>query len=217
MTQATRISLVRHGTVHNPQQIVYGRLPHFPLGEMGRLQAQRAAQVVQGWPIAAIYSSPLLRAQETAQILAESLPEVPLRTSEWLNEVRFFYEGQPLQDMAARNWDLYTGAPPEYEQPPDAVERVRAFLAQMRREHTGQHILAVSHGDVIAFATLWAHSIPLIPANKHTLDRLGLAEAYPAPASLTTFVYPADNGEKPASVEYLRPYGAELLDTTSPK
>ncbi len=217
MTQPTRISFVRHGTVHNPQGVVYGRLPHFPLAGMGREQARCAAQAVREWPIAAIYSSPLQRAQETAQILAESLPDAPVQTSEWLNEVRFFYEGQPLQDMAARNWDLYTGVPPDYEQPPDAVERVRAFLAHARREHAGQHVLAVSHGDVIAFATLWAFGVALIPANKHTLDRLGLAEAYPAPASLTTFVYPTDNGEKPTSVEYLRPYGAELLDTISPR
>ncbi|MBN2001855.1 MAG: histidine phosphatase family protein [Anaerolineae bacterium] len=217
MIQATRISFVRHGTVHNPQKIVYGRLPHFALAGMGRRQAQYAAQAVQEWPIAAIYSSPLERAQETAHILAESLPGVPLHTSEWLNEVRFFYEGQPLEDMAKRNWDLYTGVPPEYEQPPEAVDRVRAFLAQARREHTGRHILAVSHGDVIAFATLWAHDVPLIPANKHTLDRLGLAEAYPAPGSITTFIYPTNDDERPAAVEYLRPYGTELLDTISPR
>ena len=212
----TQITFVRHGQVYNPQQLVYGRLPGFPLSALGERQARAAAAALRDEPVAVAFSSPLLRAQQTAKILLAGRPDVPLRTSERLNEVKFFFEGQPLASMASRHWDLYTGVGPEYEQPPDVVARVRQFLARVRRDYAGQHVLAVTHGDVIAFTTLWAFGVALSPANKHTLDAHGLAEDYPAPASLMTFTY-APDATVPA-VTYHRPYGEDLADRgVSPK
>jgi broad specificity phosphatase PhoE len=212
----TQITFVRHGQVYNPQQIVYGRLPGFPLSELGGRQARATAAALRGEPLAAVFSSPLLRAQQTAKILLADRSDVPLRTSELINEVRFLFEGRPLATMASRHWDLYTGVGPEYEQPPDVVARVRQFLAQVRRDYAGQHVLAVTHGDVIAFTTLWAFGVELTPANKHTLDAYGLSEDYPAPASLMTFTY-APDATVPA-VTYHRPYGEDLADRgVSPK
>lgn len=223
MTTPTHITFVRHGQVYNPQRVVYGRLPGFPLSELGEWQAQAAAEALRDVPLAAIFSSPLLRAQQTARILlaeraAISGADVPLYTSDLLNEVRFFFEGQPMATMASRNWDLYTGVDPAFDQPPDVVARTREFLAQVRREYAGQHVVAVSHGDVIAFTALWAFGVELIPANKHTLDAHGLADDYPAPASLLTFTYATDADERPTTVTYRRPYGEELADHgVSPK
>lgn len=187
-------------------------MPGFPLSELGERQAQAAAEALRDAPLAAVFSSPLLRAQQTARILLAERPDVPLYTAEALNEVRFFFEGQPLLAMLSRGWDLYTGVDPSYEQPPDVVARAREFLAQVRRDYAGQHVVAVSHGDVIAFTALWAFGAALIPANKHTLDAHGLAEDYPAPASLLTFTYTADAAERPTTVAYRRPYGEELAD-----
>jgi len=204
--------------VYNPEQVVYGRLPGFPLSKLGERQVQTAAEALHDGSIATVFSSPLLRAQQTAQILLAERPDIPLYTSEALNEVRFFFEGQPLETMFARNWDLYTGVDPAYEQPPDVVARSREFLAQVRREYAGQHVVAVSHGDVIAFTALWAFGVDLIPANKHTLDAHGLGEAYPSPASLLTFTYAPGDNERPTTVTYRRPYGEDLADGgVSPK
>lgn len=204
--------------MYNPERVVYGRLPGFPLSEFGERQARAAAEALRDAPVAAVFSSPLLRAQQTAQILLAERPDVPLYTSEALNEVRFFFEGQPLETMFTRNWDLYTGVDPTYEQPPDAVARAREFLAQVRRDYAGQHVVAVSHGDVIAFTALWAFGVELIPANKHTLNTHGLAEDYPSPASLLTFTYAPGADERPTTVAYRRPYGEELADHgVSPK
>ncbi len=198
---------------------MYGRLPGFPLSAWGERQAQAAAEALRDIPLAAVFSSPLVRAQQTAQILLAERPDVSLYTSEALNEVRFFFEGQPLLSMASRNWDLYSGVDSSYEQPPDVVARAREFLAQVRREYAGQHVVAVSHGDVIAFTALWAFGVELIPANKHTLDVHGLADDYPAPASLLTFIYAPDTSdERPTTITYRRPYGEELADHgVSPK
>ena len=209
-SQPTRITFVRHGQVFNPEQVVYGRLPGFRLSDLGERQAAAAAAALRDVPLTVVYSSPLLRAQQTAKILLAEHPDVPLLTSELITEVNFLFEGQPMASMALRNWDLYTGVGPAYDQPTDVVARAREFFAQVRSEYAGQHVAAVTHGDVIAFTTLWAFGADLVPANKHTLDAHGLAEDYPAPASLMTFTFGPDD-ERPA-VRYLRPYGEELSD-----
>jgi broad specificity phosphatase PhoE len=218
MSELTQITFVRHGQVHNPQQVIYGRLPGFRLSELGERQAQAAAEVLRDEPLAAIFSSPLLRAQQTAQILVANRAELPLLMSEHINEVSFFFEGQPMAAMASRQWDLYTGIGPAYEQPPDVVARVGQFLADVRRDYAGQHVIAITHGDVIAFTALWAFGVELVPANKHTLDVHGLAEDYPAPASLMTFTYALGTDGKRPVVTYRRPYGEDLADGgVSPK
>ncbi len=70
----TIVHLVRHGEVHNPEGILYGRLPEFRLSELGRSQAETVGRVLgQGHDIVSIVASPLQRAQETAAPLAEAL------------------------------------------------------------------------------------------------------------------------------------------------
>jgi broad specificity phosphatase PhoE len=214
----TQITFVRHGQVYNPERVVYGRLAGYPLSELGERQAQAAAEAFHEVPLAAVFSSPLLRAQQTAQILLAERPDVPLYTSELINEVRFFFEGQPMASLEARDWDLYTGVDPAFDQPPDVVACAREFLAQVRHEYAGQHVVAVSHGDVIAFTALWAFGVDLIPANKHTLDVHGLSEDYPAPASLLTLTYAPGTNERPTAIAYQRPYDEDLSDHgVSPK
>lgn len=217
-SQPTQITFVRHGQVYNPGRVVYGRLPGFPLSELGERQVQMAAAALRDVPLAAVFSSPLLRAQQTAHILLAERPDVPFYTSESINEVRFFFEGQPLMAMASRNWDLYSDVGPTFDQPSDVVARAREFLTRVRCDYAGQHIIAVSHGDVIAFTALWAFSADLVPANKHTLNAYGLEEDYPAPASLMTLTYAPGADERPTAITYRRPYGDDLADGgVSPK
>ena len=77
MPQAT-VHLLRHGEVHNPDGVLYGRLPEFHLSELGREMAQMLAEhfrerAAQGARIVHLAASPLTRAQETAQPIAEAL------------------------------------------------------------------------------------------------------------------------------------------------
>lgn len=64
----TVVRLLRHGEVHNPEGILYGRLAGYHLSELGRKMADRIADFLkeQQHDIAAVVSSPLERAQETA-------------------------------------------------------------------------------------------------------------------------------------------------------
>src|SRR5262245_12806685 len=70
----TLVHLVRHGLVDNPRRLVYGRLPGWHLSPEGKRQAEGAARHLAGRPIAAVYSSPLERARETAAIVAAGAP-----------------------------------------------------------------------------------------------------------------------------------------------
>ena len=62
----TRISFVRHASVHNPSNIFYGRLPGFSISKRGRIEAARVGQVLKDLTIEEIISSPLLRCRQTA-------------------------------------------------------------------------------------------------------------------------------------------------------
>lgn len=210
--QSTTLSLIRHGQVHNPEKVIYGRLPGFGLSDLGKRQVEGAADYLKNAAITAVYSSPLLRARQTAEIVLKYHPDLSVQIAEPINEVSFRFEGQPMENMADRNWDLYTGVSAEYEQPGDVVARVTQFLATLRCSHPGQHIALVTHGDVIAFTILWYNNRELIPQNKHSLDTLGFADDYPSPASLFNIIYTtSDPAEKPR-LEYVKPYDATLED-----
>ena len=77
--QATTIHFVRHGEVHNPDHILYERLPGFHLSDRGRRMAGATARYLAANPqtntAAAIYSSPLDRTRETAQAILTALNE----------------------------------------------------------------------------------------------------------------------------------------------
>lgn len=67
----TRVHLLRHGEVFNPEKILYGRLPGFLLSELGHKMAVEAAAALTGRDITHLVSSPLERAQQTAQPLVD--------------------------------------------------------------------------------------------------------------------------------------------------
>ena len=67
----TRVHLLRHGEVFNPEKILYGRLPGFLLSELGHRMAAMVADALGDNDIVHLVSSPLERAQQTAQPLLE--------------------------------------------------------------------------------------------------------------------------------------------------
>jgi broad specificity phosphatase PhoE len=66
------VHLLRHGEVHNPDGVLYGRLPGFRLSELGERQAARAAQWLAQRDVVHLVASPLQRAQQTAAPIAEA-------------------------------------------------------------------------------------------------------------------------------------------------
>ena len=88
------VHLVRHGAVHNPNGVFYGRLPGYRLSARGQREAQAVAEKLSTRPIYAVWASPLERAQETAAAIAER-HGVPVVTDERLTERASAYEGRP--------------------------------------------------------------------------------------------------------------------------
>ncbi|MDR2988150.1 MAG: histidine phosphatase family protein, partial [Nocardiopsaceae bacterium] len=69
----TIVHLVRHGEVANPGGILYGRLPGYRLSEDGLMMAKAAADFLAGRDVTVLRSSPLERAVQTAEPIAEQL------------------------------------------------------------------------------------------------------------------------------------------------
>lgn len=199
----TQIHLVRHGDVHNPQKILYGRLPRFRLSKKGIRQARSAGDRLSGHPVAAVFSSPLLRARQTAAEILNHHPHLDLHISSLLNEVRTIYEGRPGVEIDARDGDLYSGVAAPFEQPVDIVGRLQRFLIRMRSQYPGRQVVAVTHGDIITFTCLWAVGFDLVPRNKTRLVQAGYPVSYPATASITTLSYKTGEREEIPSVAYI--------------
>lgn len=211
MTTPTTIHLIRHGEVHNPQQVMYARLPGFRLSERGRQQAQAAGMALRERPLAALFSSPQQRAQETAALIAEAHSNggLPVHTETLIDEIHSPHQGRPLAELEATGWDLYTGIGADYEHPPAILDRTLTFINGMRAAYAGREVAAVTHGDIVTFMILFAHGIaPVDMTNddkSHLLVRLGLPEIYPATASISSFTFATAADELPA-FSYLRPY-----------
>lgn len=95
--------LVRHGEVHNPDGILYGRMPGFHLSELGRAMAKTAADdlAARGRPVAALVASPLQRTQESAAPIAAMFTR-EIETDARLIEPSNHFEGT-VMSRALRN------------------------------------------------------------------------------------------------------------------
>jgi probable phosphoglycerate mutase len=153
----TRVHLVRHGKVENPNRIVYGRMAGWSLSEEGRSQARGAAARLAPEAVKAVYTSPLERAVQTAEIIAEAC-RAPLRVHEELTEATLCarWEGMRWRDVRVkrmREWMTYLRRPLEMRDVPEPLsalaERMAAALRALAAAHPSQTIVAVSHGDPI--------------------------------------------------------------------
>jgi len=88
----TVVHLLRHGEVHNPDRVLYGRLPDYHLSTLGRQMALLAAKHLADHDITHIVSSPLERARETASPVAE-MHGLPVTLDERVIEAENVFEG----------------------------------------------------------------------------------------------------------------------------
>ena len=197
----TFLHFVRHGAVDNPNELYYGRLPGFPLSPEGLQQASQSAASLGSRPIAAIFSSPLLRTRQTAAVIAADFPGLKVHVSASLNEVYSPFDGLPAGVLRANGWDVYSGAPASYEQPADVLRRILRFIYRVLRQYSGQQVVAVTHMDAIQWVTLWALNAPVMVASRAHFAELGLPAGFPTPGSLTTLLW-QENGQA-ALVNYL--------------
>ncbi|HEX8166999.1 MAG TPA: histidine phosphatase family protein [Beijerinckiaceae bacterium] len=182
---AATLTLVRHAAHDRVHDTLCGRMPGVTLGEAGRRQAARVAERLSGERIAAVWSSPLERARETATPIAQKF-NIPVQVSEALNEIDFgAWTGRRFDDLrddvAWQTWNRARSAtrPPGGESFGAAQGRIVPFLKRLAAQHSDAGVVAVTHGDLIR-AALCAF------LNCQSLDDFRLFEI--APASVTTLV-----------------------------
>ena len=147
----TLVHLLRHGEVHNPQGILYGRSGGYHLSTLGLQMAERVADRIGERDITHIVSSPLERAQETAAPLA-AVRGVTVQLDDRVIESGNLFEGQPfdLRDSILRQpkiwWALRNPLRPSWGEPyKEVVARMRAAIEDARESAAGHEAVVVSH------------------------------------------------------------------------
>jgi len=147
----TRISLVRHGqTDWNHDGRIQGR-SDIPLNETGREQARATglALAESGRRFDGVYASPLVRAMETAALIAGELDMPGPEPVPGLEERSYgLAEGMTGPEIRERFGDDRSEIP-EWEDDAALLERVFAALSRLAAHHPGERVLAVAHGGVI--------------------------------------------------------------------
>ena len=156
----TRIHLIRHADVENPNRLLYGHLPGFQLSALGRAQAAALGERLSGEGIRRIVHSPLARAVETAEIINAHLqPPAVLAADAELREAEFsrYLQGLPYWQIPLRRplWFVHKarrGIVPGDESVENLGGRVLNVIRQVVREHPGETGAVVSHADPIQAA-----------------------------------------------------------------
>ncbi|MGW4893758.1 histidine phosphatase family protein [Kitasatospora sp. NPDC004240] len=142
---------MRHGEVHNPEGILYGRLPGYRLSELGRRMADRVAEDLAGRDITHVVASPLERAQETAEPIAKA-HGLDLAVDDRLIEADNIFQGKTfgVGDGSLKNpghWKYLTNPfKPSWGEPYlDQVVRMMGALGAARDAARGHEAVCVSH------------------------------------------------------------------------
>ena len=195
----TIVHLIRHGEVHNPEGVLYGRLPDFHLSDLGRKMAERVADSLAGNDVKAVVASPLDRAQETAAPIA-ARHDLDVGTDARLIEAANFFEGKKFSvgDGVLRKpsvwpklWNPFT---PSWGEPyTEQVERVTAALRAAAALAPGHEVVCDSHQLPIWITRL---------ATEHRRLWHDPRKRECSLASLTSFTFV---GDRIASVKYSEP------------
>jgi broad specificity phosphatase PhoE len=200
--ERTVVHLLRHGEVHNPGKVLYGRLPGFRLSTTGEAMASAAAEWFAGKDVTHLVSSPLERAQQTAAPIAEAL-SLPVAIDERLIEAGNAFEGMVVAGSAGvfrapRNWwKLRNPFEPSWGEP--YVEIAARMLAAVEAARD-----AARGGE----AVLVSHQLPIWTVRLHVEGRRYLHDPRRrqcALASVTSLTY---EGDRIRAVDYAEPAGA---------
>ncbi|GGM95913.1 phosphoglycerate mutase [Terrabacter tumescens] len=202
----TVVHLLRHGEVHNPGGVLYGRLDGFHLSELGNEMAHLVAAHLETNDITHVVASPLDRAQETAAPIAAD-HEVSITTDVRVIESENQFEGRTVSKLDLlhpRNWHLFTDiTKPSWGEPYEQIAvRMLAAIADARDAARGHEAVVVSHQ-----LPVWT------VRNKLEGRRLwhDPRKRECTLASLTSLTY---HGDELASITYSEP-AAELLARAS--
>lgn len=182
----TLVLLVRHGLTPTTGAVLPGRAPGLHLSDQGRAQAEVVARRISVLSrVAAVYTSPLERARETASPIARAC-HLALRVERGLAEVDIGeWTGLAIARASKKpEWVAVQHHPSGFRFPggesfPEMQTRITSALASLVERHRGRTVVTVSHADPIKAAVAHALGTPL-----DLFQRIAVA-----PGSLTAVRY----------------------------
>ncbi len=198
----TRLYLIRHADVENPNKVLYGHLDGFQLSALGRAQAVAVGERLRADEVRRIVHSPLARAVETAQLINERLdPPAILESDPELREAEFsrYLQGLPYWQVPLLRplWFVHKakrGLVPGDESIDQMGRRILAVVRRLAREHPGETMAVVSHADPLNAAWILLDGRP---HNEREMYRKALDKAGMLRLDL--------EGETPTAWEYIPP------------
>lgn len=198
MAAPRRVLLIRHGETAGESSVRYHGSNDVPLSDLGRSQIRALAPLLAGCSPAAVWHSPLVRAAESAAILAESLawPRSRLVADHQLREISFgACEGLSGPEIAAAHpgfWQAHSAgratAFPEGEPFADFAVRVRAAIARLVAASTDGDLVVVAHRGVVRHALRLLLATPADAPDEFTVALGSLTVVRPGrPAVLERF------------------------------
>nr|WP_255549418.1 histidine phosphatase family protein [Corynebacterium sp. TAE3-ERU12] len=191
--------MVRHGEVHNPDKILYGRLPDYHLSSRGVDQAHKTAESFANHDVTALYCSPLERTRETAAPISQVVGLEP-QVRDKLIEAGNSFEGMRIKGLRSQLWNpkywprLRKPSIPSWGEPyTDIADRIFEVIAEARAAAEGHEAILVTHQLCVVAAARRARELPLAhnPANRQC-----------ELASVTSLIF---QGENIIGVRYAEP------------
>ena len=183
-SQPTRLLLIRHGEIEPRYQRKFGGRIDMNLSTRGHAQAKALADYLRGKDIAAIYSSPMKRVQQTiAPLLENGAPAQTILTG--LREVDFGdWTGFTWEEVGEKfgvhpyDWldEIELGAVPNGENGIQFRARVEPCLFKIIRRHQGKTAAIVCHGGVIRMILAILLDLPLGKTNSFEIEYAGVTQ-----------------------------------------
>jgi probable phosphoglycerate mutase len=178
----TRICIIRHGeTDWNAGRRIQGQID-VPLSAVGHAQARATANVLAREDFAAIYSSDLARARQTAEATAH-LARLPMHATPELRERHYgIFQGLTYPEAEARHPEAYARhkardphfAPEGGESLLDLAARIGAICGAIARRHAGEAVALFTHGGVLDIVHRQATGRPLDTPRDFSIPNCGI-------------------------------------------
>lgn len=160
--------MIRHGEIPSNVNKVYAGRSLERLTEKGVQQAKQVSKKLKNYKVDALYSSPIQRALQTAQILSKVIG-IDLRVDDSFRELEMGpWEGMSEADVEKRypnEWSIWNSSPAELklsgrESLDDLLQRVLTGISGIKAEHSG-NIVIVTHVAIIRVLLLWHANMSL--------------------------------------------------------
>ena len=178
----TRLYLLRHGSTKSNRDGRYMGRSEEGLSGDGRWEVRQLAQRLASNELTAVYSSPLQRAKETAQIIAQP-HRLNVAISPDFNELDLSrWAGLTATEIAARDpkaWDIWCNDPMNLsisgiESFVELQHRIRRGLDQVSASHPEGNVAVTTHDGIVRIAVLLALGIPLDHYRAVTVTNAGM-------------------------------------------